>query len=359
MSEEQDESQKTEDPTPKRLREAKEKGQLAQSREVNNFLMLFGVAMIVLMILPYTGEALLSSMAIFIEKSDQMRVGTEGNYVEFIRHAMFEVVKSVALAFAALMVLAALTGIVQNGLVWTTEPMKPKLEKISIIKGFKRLFSLKSFVEFAKGIAKITIVGTVAYLLLIPIMEEVELYITMDMMAIVEMMHGWLVRLLIGVMVIVALIAALDFLYQKFEFIKSMRMSKKEIKDEYKQTEGDPMIKGRIRQLRQERSRQRMMAAVPEADVVITNPTHYAIALVYELNIGTQAAPKCVAKGADEVALRIREVAKENKVEIVENPPLARALFEAVDIDDEIPEEHYKAVAEIIAFVFRQQGIMK
>ena len=169
-------------------------------------------------------------------------------------------------------------------------------------------------------------------------------------------LHGLIGRLLIGVLAIITVIAALDFLYQKFEHLKQMRMSRQEIKDELKQTEGDPIIKQRLRQIRHDRARKRMMAAVPEASVVITNPTHFAVALKYEMD--EMSAPVLIAKGVDHLAYRIREIAREAGIPIVENPPLAQALHAGVEVDDVIPPEHYKAVAEIIGYVFRLKGKM-
>lgn len=356
MAEDQDESQKTEEPSAKKLREAKEKGQIAQSREVNNLLMIFGMALVVMMVAPYAAQGLMDMMANFIERSNDFSIDTIGSYQGFLMGAVWGTLKTVGIAFFILIVLAFLTGFVQNGLIWSGESLKPKLERISPLKGFKRLFSMKSIVEFVKGLTKITVVGVVGFILLEPILEHTHTYITQSPSASAQDMHAWAVKLLIGVMVVVAMIAALDFLYQKFEFLKSMRMTKQELKDEFKQTEGDPQIKSKIRQLRQERARKRMMAAVPTADVVITNPTHYAVALKYDFD--TMAAPLCVAKGLDTIALNIRKIAEENKVSIIENPPLARALYDSVDLDETIPEEHFKAVAEIIAFVFRQKGKM-
>jgi len=185
-------------------------------------------------------------------------------------------------------------------------------------------------------------------------LEAVDAYAGLPAGALMERVWWLSVKLMIAVLAVMSAIAGLDWLYQRFDFTKQQRMTRQEIKDEFKQTEGDPMVKARLRQIRMERARQRMMAAVPEADVVITNPTHYAVAMKYEVD--SMGAPKVVAKGVDHLALRIRELAKEHDVPVMENPPLARALCAAVEIDQEVPPEHYKAVAEIIAYVFRLQG---
>ena len=220
--------------------------------------------------------------------------------------------------------------------------------------GAKRLFSLKSVVEFLKGVAKITIVGAIATMLMLPSFEGLDQIVRMEIGGAANLLHALVSKLLFGVLAVVTIIAAIDFLYQRFEHMKQMRMSRQEIKDEYKQTEGDPVIKQRLRQVRQERARQRTMAAVPDASVIITNPTHFAVALKYELD--DMEAPVLIAKGQDFLALKIREVAEEHDIPIVENPPVARALYANVEVDQEIPQEHFKAVAEIIGYVFRLKG---
>lgn len=248
------------------------------------------------------------------------------------------------------------SSIIQGGLVVAVERITPKLDRASPLAGMKRLFSFKSVAEFLKGVFKITIVGAVATMLVMPYFEGLEQLVMMEMIGAAAVLHSLVSRLLVGVLAIVTVIAVIDFLYQRFEHMKQMRMSHQEIKDEFKQTEGDPMVKGRLRQIRQERARQRMSAAVPEASVVITNPTHFAVALKYELD--EMDAPVLLAKGQDFLALKIREIAAEHDIPIIENPPIARALYAGVEVDQEIPPEHFKAVAEIIGYVFRLKGKM-
>ena len=235
--------------------------------------------------------------------------------------------------------------------------IKPSLSKISLVQGFKRLFSMRSLVEFGKGIAKISIVAIASVIILYPFYQGIEHIITIPVTAVLDEMRDLVIRLMIGVLIIMFIVAMVDLVYQRNEHIKKMRMTKQEVKDEYKQTEGDPHVKSRLRQLRSEKARQRMMQSVPFADVVITNPTHYSIALKYET--GEMEAPVCIAKGIDDVALRIREVAKENDIVLYENKPLARALYDTVDIDEMIPAEHFKAVAEVISYVFKLKGKLK
>jgi flagellar biosynthetic protein FlhB len=256
--------------------------------------------------------------------------------------------------FVLLVFFAAAGHLVQNGIVVAVERIEPKPDKLNPLNGLKNQFSLKTLVEFAKNVSKIVLVGVVLALVIMPEMLDIELYPQMSLGLTLERLYDMIVILLIATISLTAVIAGLDFAYQRYEFNKQMKMSKQEIKDEYKQTEGSPEIKAKVRQIRMERAQQRMMSNVPKADVVITNPTHYAVALQYD--VGAMAAPVCVAKGQDNIALKIREVAEEHNITIMENPPVARALFATVEVDQEIPPEHYKAVAEIISFVFRQKG---
>jgi flagellar biosynthesis protein FlhB len=253
----------------------------------------------------------------------------------------------------ALVLMAVAGNLVQHQPLLTAETIKPKLSKISPASGFKRLFSSESLVNFAKGMAKMGLVGTLMVAVLWPHRDEAETIIFADTVLLLEEARVLVLQLLAAILAVMTVVAAADFLYQRHKWFEKQKMSLQEVKEEYKQTEGDPHIKGKIRQLRMERSRKRMMAAVPQATVVVTNPTHYAVALKYEDGMG---APLCLAKGTDAVALRIREVAKGSDIPIIENPPLARALYATVEIDHEVPEEHYKAVAEVIGFVFKMRN---
>jgi flagellar biosynthetic protein FlhB len=240
--------------------------------------------------------------------------------------------------------------LIQHRPVWSIEPITPKLSKISPLSGAKRLFSSEALVNFGKGLVKILLVGTVVVAVSWPERDRLDTMMTADPVAILLIFQELGIKIFIATLAVVTVIAGADFFYVRQKWWKKQMMTVQETREEYKQMEGDPHVKGRIRQLRQEKARTRMMAAVPDATVVITNPTHYAVALKYDKSMN---APKCVAKGADAVALRIRAVANENDVPIVENPPLARALFASVDIDETIPAEHFKAVAEVVGFVMR------
>jgi flagellar biosynthesis protein FlhB len=229
--------------------------------------------------------------------------------------------------------------------------MKPNLNKLNPLPAFTRLFSMQNGLELIKGLVKMAVVGIVCFIILKPMMISVEHYAGMPMEVLLTEIQYLVVKLFLWVTIIIFFLAAGDFLYQRFQYAKKMRMSKHDQKEEYKQQEGDPIVKGRLRQMRFDKARRRMMQAVPKADVVVTNPTHFAVALKYDQS--ANSAPVVLAKGADAVAAKIREIAKENNIPLVENPPLARALYATVEIDQEIPPEHYKAMAEVISYVFK------
>ena len=273
---------------------------------------------------------------------------------ELLTEILLEVGLTLSPVFAVLVVLAIVGSVAQSGLIVAPSKLMPQISNISVMKGLKRMFSVRAVVEFLKGLFKLTVIGTVAFFMAVPWLGDITLLPDMDLLLILDRI--WVVSLSIsaGALFVMFVVAVIDIAYQKFEFTKSMKMSRQEVKDEHKDTEGDPQVKARIRKLRVERAQQRMMQNVPQADVVVTNPTHYAVALEYKMD--DMAAPKLVAKGVDSLAFRIREVAEENDVPIVENPPLARALYAAVEIDEEIPVEHYQAVAEVIGYVMGLKG---
>lgn len=348
-----DKSQKTEDPTARKLEEAHKRGQVIQSREVNNWLMLFAGTLIVGLAGPGLMSAIKDRLQIFFELAHTLPtdpVGLRG----VVSDLLIDIAAILSLPFLALMFTGFMSGFMQIGPLFTPEPMKPSLSKISPIKGFERLFSLRSIVEFLKGIVKLVIIFGACLMVLYPYFSGVEHFVGQDITDALYDLRMLFIRMMAAALGILFVVAIMDYMYQRYDFMKKMMMSKQEIKDEFKQTEGDPHIKGKLRQLREQRARQRMMQAVPEADVVITNPTHYAIALKYDtLNMD---APVLIAKGTDAVAERIRALAKDNKVPLVENPALARALFDSMEIGQMIPSEHFKAVAEVISYVFRLKG---
>ena len=353
MSDDQDDESKTEDPSQRRLEDAAKKGQIVFSREVSNFLILSTFTVLLIAMSPYLMRQVQALAAPYLLQTELFETDRASIGLTLM-HAALGGIGVLIVPFAAFIAIALFGGFAQTKFNISAESISPKLEKISIRKGLNRMISRRSLMEFGKGILKISVIGFIAYLAVKPRISIVQQLPDFDVMMLMQTLSSLTVRMMIGILVALFFIALADYLYQRYEFMKSMRMSKQEQKEEYKQQEGDPHIKQRLRALRMERARTRMMAAVPTADVIITNPTHFAVALKY--NATDMQAPLVVAKGADLIAAKIREIAKENDVPIVENPPLARTLFDTVDIDREIPFQHYKAVAEIIGYVYRMKG---
>ncbi len=347
---EQDDAQKTEEPTQKKLSDAMKKGDFAKSQEVKNWFVLFGACIVGLVAVQGLAGNLRKTMAGILEFSYRIPMDPAGLSAFF--GDLISQIATFLILPAIILIAAALAGaMVQHRPMITFEKIQPKLNKISPLSGFKNKFSMQNLVEFLKSVFKLILVAAIVFIIVWPEKEILENMMTLEAAAVNDVIYTLIIRVLIGVVAIMGFLAGLDLLFQKFQFIKKMRMTKQEVKDEHKQSDGDPQVKARLRQIRMERARSRMMAAVPEADVVVTNPTHYSVALKYEH--GKMEVPKVVAKGVDSLALKIREVAKENDVPILENPPLARTLYAAVEVDEEIHSSHYKAVAEIIGFVMR------
>lgn len=346
---EQDDSEKTEEPTHRKLEEAHKKGDLVKSQEVSTWFVMVGGATAIALMGPSTASSIMESLTIFLAHPHAIPMDAE-----HLRRIWLDVGSD---AFAAtigplaILIGAALIGhLIQHSPVFTAENMMPKFSKISPQEGLKRLFGPKSLINLAKGIVKLIVVGSVSFLIVWPERDRLALMMTWEISQLLPLVQMLALKMFAGVIAVMTVVAALDYLFEWMQWMKKQRMSVQEVKDEYKQMEGDPTVKAKLRQIRVERSRKRMMAAVPTATVIITNPTHYAVALKYEQGMG---APVVVAKGVDAVAFRIREVGKENDVPIIENPPLARALHATVEIDQEIKPEHYKAVAEVIGYVMR------
>jgi len=353
MSEQADDAQKTEEPTQKKLGEARSRGQVAVSREVNTWLMLVAGTVVVALMAPWIMGRLRVALLPFVESPHliSLDIGSLGQQIEA---TLLHVLAALFLPLLLFFVAALMGPILQNGLVFSPKALELKLDKFSPIKGAKRIFSIRQASEFPKGIVKLVIVSAVALLTTIPAFIGLDTIPTMPLPDFLSIMHVLIVKVLVAVLAVLVVIAIIDLVFQRQQHHKQMRMTRQELKDEFKQSEGDPAVRQRLRQIRQERARSRMMQAVPEADVVVTNPTHFAVALKYQPE--AMGAPKVIAKGADLVAQRIREVAEEHGIAIVENPPLARALFASVDLDDEVPPEHYQAVAEVISYVWNIEG---
>ena len=343
------EADKTEEPTQKRLEEALKRGDVVKSQEVNTWFVIAGAALVLMAFSGTMGKDLTTTMRGLIANAHDIEVDGPA-LPRLFQKIGGELIAAVAIPFLVLM-LAALGGnLIQHRLVWSFEALAPKLSKISLVAGLKRMFSKQALANLAKGLIKLVLVGSVLTALMWPERGRLEAITNSDPSVILPLCQSLTLKLLGAVVAMLAVMAAADYLFQYRQWYERQKMSLRELKEEFKQTEGDPAIKGRMKQVRQIRMRRRMIAAVPKATVVITNPTHYAIALEYERGMD---APICVAKGVDAMALKIREVAGEHSVPIVENPPLARALHATVQIDQQIPPEHYKAVAEVIGYVMR------
>jgi flagellar biosynthetic protein FlhB len=349
MAEEQDDTEKTEDPTQKRLDDALKRGDVVKSQEVNTWFVIAGATLV---LTTFSGDAshkVAAMMQGIIANSFQLPVDGPALLVLFEKIG-FELLAALAVPFLLLMLAAIAGNMVQHRLVWSFEALTPKLSKISPLAGLKRLFSKQALANFAKGIVKLALVGTVLTALMWPERGRLMALSRSDMTAVLPLAMKLSLKLMGAVVAMMAVVAAADYLFQYRQWFEKQKMSLRELKEEFKQSEGDPAIKGKMRQVRQARMRKRMMAEVPKAAVVITNPTHYAVALQYERGM---EAPICVAKGVDALALKIREVAREHDVPVVENPPLARTLHASVEVDQAIPPEHYKAVAEVIGYVLK------
>ncbi|MCH8685122.1 flagellar biosynthesis protein FlhB [Pedomonas mirosovicensis] len=351
--ESEDDDQKTEEPTQRKLDEARKKGQIARSAEMRHVAMLGGALVVVSFMAGGIGHGLAPMFVNLLGQADKYQL--DGRGTQSLASSVALNTGAALFAPLAVLFLAAIVGGVMQGrptLSW--ERIKPQWSKLSPLSGIKRLLGAQAVVEFLKTLAKSALVGVVGVAVVWPYGRRLELSLFGSAPDVLALTGGLVIKLLLAVVILVAVLSLGDFVYQRFSFMKKMRMSRQELKDEFKQSEGDPHVKARIRQIRLERSRKRMMANVPTADVVITNPTHFAVALKYDQ--AAMAAPKVVAKGVDSLALRIRAVATENKVPIVENPPLARALYASVEVEEEIKPDHYKAVAEVISYVMKLRG---
>jgi flagellar biosynthesis protein FlhB len=349
MAEDFNQNDKTEEPTQKRLEDALKRGDVVKSQEVNTWFVIAGGALVLMAFSGGMGNDLAATMRGLIANAHD--IGKNGPALpRLFQKIGAELIAAVALPFLVL-TLAALAGnIIQHRLTWSFETLKPKLSKISPAAGLKRIFSKQSLANLGKGLVKVVLVGGVLIALMWPERGRLEALTHSDLSVILPLSLSLTLKLLGAVVAMLAVVAAADYLFQYRQWHERQRMSLRELKEEFKQTEGDPAIKGKMKQVRQVRMRRRMIAAVPKAAVVITNPTHYSVALEYERGM---EAPVCVAKGVDAMALKIREVAGKHSVPIVENPPLARALHATVEVDQQIPPEHYKAVAEVIGYVMR------
>jgi len=349
MAEGQEDTERSEDPTQKRLDEALERGDVAKSQEVNTWFVIAGGALLLMAFSGPMANGLATTLRGLVAHSGSIRVDGRG-FTSIVEKLSLEVVAAVAIPLLVLALAAVGGNMIQHRLVWSTEALKPKFSKISPMAGFGRLFSKQALANFVKGLIKLALIATIMTVLIWPERFRLDALVHIDPAAMLSITQSLSLQMMGAVVAVLALIAAADYFFQYRQWFERQKMSVRELKDEFKQTNGNPEVKAKIRQIRQSRSRKRMMAAVPDASVVITNPTHFAVALKYERGMN---APICVAKGADLIARKIREVATDHNIPIVENPPLARALHATVEIDQEIAPEHYQAVAEVIGYVMR------
>ncbi len=352
MADQPEQHEKTEEPTQKKLEDAHKKGDVAKSQEVNSWFIMVGATLVLMVFSKDMGASLVLIFKNILSQSHQIPISGLA-LVENLRHLGTGILAALAFPFIIFMVAGLAGNLVQHRMLFSFEPVKPKLSKISPLAGFKRLFSKTSLVNFAKSIAKLTIVSSVIVVIVWPNRDRLDAILALDPSALMDVTHSMASQVMIGVVAVLSIVAALDFAWQKHTWWEKQRMTIKELRDEYKQMEGDPQVRAKLRQVRIERGRKRMMQNVPRAAVIITNPSHYSVALEYEKGM---AAPICVAKGVDSIALKIREIAEEHDIPIVENPPLARTLYASVEIDEEVPHEHYQAVAEVIGYVMRLRG---
>jgi flagellar biosynthetic protein FlhB len=347
VADESDDTEKTEDPTQKRLDDALERGDVAKSQEINTWFVIAGATLVLSTFAGSIGDGFQTPLRNLIANSWQIRTDGPG-LLALTEQIGYRLAAVLGVPLLLLMMAAVAGNVIQHRFVWSGESLKPKLSKISVVSGAKRIFGKQAAANFAKGLFKLIALGAVMTAVLWPERSRLDAMVRLDPDALLGITKSLTLQLLGAVIVMLALVAIADYLFQYRQWFERQKMSLREMKEEFKQSEGDPHIKARMRQLRHVRMKKRMMAAVPKASVIITNPTHYSIALSYERGM---SAPVCVAKGVDNIALKIREIAREHDIPVVENVPLARALYAVVEIDDEIPAEHYHAVAEIIGYV--------
>lgn len=355
MADAPDPESKTEEATPRKLADARKKGDVAKSPDVASALSLMGAAAVILMSGGWFATSIAEQLVPFIAQPHTMMGGLDaGAGVEIGTRAIWAIAPFLGAVMLATILGGAGGNLAQSGLIFTGEKLKPDWSKVSPLKGFKRIFGPDGLVQFVKTFLKLLAVGVICWLVLKPHVRELEALAAMSPAMILPFTRDLAVALLVATLVFMGFAAGADYLWQRFRFAERMKMSKEELKEDFKQSEGDPHVKAKLKQIRAQRSRQRMMQNVPKATVIVTNPTHYSVALRYEPGEG-DPAPVCVAKGVDALALRIREVAREHSVPIVENVPLARALYAAVDVDETIPREHFEAAAKVIGFVMQKR----
>jgi flagellar biosynthetic protein FlhB len=349
MAEERDDTEHSEDPTSRRLEEAIRRGDVVKSVEVGTWFAIGGGTLMLMVFAGPMASSLTATLRGILAHANE--IPASGPALDNLAKVLAaQVLAAVGIPILVLALAALIGNTIQHRIVFSFDPVMPQLSRISPVAGLRRMFSKQALANFAKGLAKLALFGTVIGALIWPQRQRIIGLIATDPAAILPFTRALALKMLGTVVAILAIVAAADYLFQYRQWHERHKMSLREIKEEFRQSEGDPAIKNKLRQLRALRSRKRMMAAVPKASVVIANPTHFAVALQYERGMN---APICVAKGVDLIARKIREVAEAHNIPVIENPPLARALHGTVEIDQEIPQDHYRAVAEIIGYVMR------
>ncbi len=344
---------KTEQPTGRRLEKAREEGQVSKSMEMNTCAVLLTAILTLYFVSGTMYNRLAANLTNALAHAGQISV--EGpNAITFLLRQLYDVGLIVAPLFIAIPAIGLLANVMQVGIHFTPRPLVPKLDKLNFIKGFERLFSMRSVAELVKSVVKILIIGYIAYATVRDEVPTIMVLGDMDVASIGQYAVGLAFEIFLKTCWIMVVLAILDYLFQKWKFTEDMKMTKEEVKEEFKQSEGDPIVKQRIRSIQREMARKRMLANVPKADVVVTNPTHLAVAMLYDA--AKAEAPLVVAKGQNLVAERIKTIAREHGVPIMENKPLARSLFKSVEVGQVIPVEMYQAVAEILSAVYRLKG---
>jgi flagellar biosynthesis protein FlhB len=348
--------EKTEKATPKKRQEARQKGQVAKSTDVSVAISLLAMFFLFMFEAKSIGSGL-SDIMTSIFRNGLTMSWSEGSLQSFFTGLVYQVGKMVAPVLVLGLVIGLFTNIIQVGFLFTAEALQFKPERLNPIEGFKKIYSWRAIVELMKSLLKIAVVGLATFSILWMNQGNLVGLVSLPLAESLGIIGRMVLQMGLTASILLIVISGLDYAYQRFDYEKNLRMSKQDIKDEYKKSEGDPLIKSKIRERQRQMAMRRMMQEVPKADVIITNPTHFAVALKYDET--KMEAPTVVAKGADFVALKIREVATDNGVVIVEKRTLARALFYQLEIGEVVPETFFKAVAEILAFVYRLKGKVK
>ena len=341
--------EKTEEPTAKRLRDARNQGQVAMSRELNNSAVLFAIAILIAFVIPYIIGDLVRLLTYFIANIEEIEMSHAG-VAQLLARLAEDLAVIMALPIFLVMVLAVGSSLMQVGILFTLKPLKPDISKLSPIKGLKRLFSLRQLLEFVKGLLKIFVVGTIGVIVLLPELQRLDIIPSMAIDQLMEEIVVLILKLLAVVLIFMLVVSVADYSYQKYDQNEKLKMTRFEVKQEYKQAEGSPEIKAKINQIRAQRHQENVRKAMERATILITNPTHYAVALRYEHMV--DPFPVVLAKGQDDIALGMRKIARELDIPIHEDPPLARALYEAGEINQAIPNHLFAAVAAILRYFF-------